>query len=86
MVKTVIFVMYVYTAIPHLLKVYFMPFAFMKDLHYYLLLLTKRNPKRVFTFMKNQKYHSAFILQVTITEAAHTKSSNYMQHLSIQPP
>lgn len=34
-------------------------FAFMKDLHYYLFLLTKINPKRIFAFMEKKKIESS---------------------------
>lgn len=74
-------------------------FALMKDLHQYLLLLSERHPKRIYTFtLKGEewKQRSAFVWQPDITEAACTSSSesgppnsfpqNYIQHPSIKPP
>lgn len=88
------------TGIPHFSKVCFHHFVFTEDPPQYLFLLTKGNPKGIFTFTKQgkkQKQHSEFVLQPAV-EAACTQSGtvrvawpssfpgNSTQHLSIKPP
>lgn len=69
-------------------------FTLMKDLHQYTFLLTKRNPKRIFTFTKKWESKSSIwlALQQPVTKGACTQalpgsfSRNHAPYHSIKPP
>ena len=72
------------TSFTLLFKIHFMPLsAFTKDLHWYLLPLIKRNPKRIFAFMKKKVKSENIVQHLFCSELLYRQPT---QEVRVAPP